>query len=155
MQTDGEQVWVKILRKRKSPIIIGSLYRPPKSDLDYIQKTRRSAERIINKNKNAIFWIGGDMNLPDIEWSTGQIWRNQFTKSINEDFLSFLEENAVQQIVTTPTRERNILDLFVTNRPSLLNRCEVIPGISDHEVVLVDMNIEPHRNRPVENKVYI
>ena len=28
----GEEVWVKISRKRKSPIIIGSLYRPPKSD---------------------------------------------------------------------------------------------------------------------------
>lgn len=96
-----------------------------------------------------------DRNLPDIEWSTGQILRNQYIKSISEEFLSFLEENAVQQMVTTPTRERNILDLFVTNRPSLLNQCEVIPGKSDHEVVLVDMNIEPHRNRPVKKSLHL
>ena len=37
---DSEQVWVKINRKRKSPIIIGSLYRAPKTELDHFLKLK-------------------------------------------------------------------------------------------------------------------
>ena len=151
----GEQIWVKISRKRKSPILIGSLYRPPKSDLEYIQQMRQGAESMITRNKNAILWIGGDLNLPDIDWNSCVIQSHQYTKEINEEFLSFLDDNSLQQMVATPTRKTNILDLFLTNRPSLLNRCEVIPGISDHEAVFVNMNIEPHRSKPTKRKILL
>lgn len=151
----GEQVWVKISRKRKSPILIGSLYRPPKSDLEYIQQIRQGAESIIKRNKNAILWIGGDLNLPDIDWNSLLIQNHQYTKEINEEFLSFVEDNSLQQMVVTPTRKTNVLDLFLTNRPTLLNRCEVIPGISDHEVVFINMNIEPHRSKPTKRKILL
>ena len=155
VKTESEQVWVKITRQRKCPIIIGSLYRPPKSGLDYMENMRRCADSVIKKHKNSILWIGGDLNLPDIEWPSCSISGNQYLKSINEEFLSFLEENSLQQMVTTATREENILDLFITKRPSLLNRCEVIPGISDHETVFVNINIEPHRTKPAKRKIYI
>lgn len=54
----GEKVWVKISRKRKIPILIGSPYRPPKSDLEYIQQMRQGAESMITRNRNAILWTG-------------------------------------------------------------------------------------------------
>jgi len=45
------------------------------------------------------------------------------------------------QLVNSPTRDNNILDIFATNRPSLILDCKVIPGISDHEAVYVETQI--------------
>ena len=51
-------------------------------------------------------------------------------------------------MVTEPTRitedTENILDLFFCNNPSLVNQVEVIPGISDHEVVDVESSLHVH-----------
>ena len=43
-----------------------------------------------------------------------------------------------QQLVNFPTRRYNTLDIFATNRPSLVEKCEPIPGIGDHESVLIE-----------------
>ena len=59
----------------------------------------------------------------------------------------------LEQTVKSPTRESNILDLFQTNRPTLVNRCEVIPGISDHEMVYIDSNISAKRQKPIKRKI--
>ena len=40
-------------------------------------------------------------------------------------------------MVTSPTKDPNILDIFITNRPSLVDACDTIDGTSDHEAVLV------------------
>ena len=36
------------------------------------------------------------------------------------------------QLVDTPPRQNNILDIFATNRPSLVIKCGTVSGISDH-----------------------
>lgn len=33
------------------------------------------------------------------------------------------------------------MDLFLTSRPSLINMCEAVPVISDHEIVFIDFSI--------------
>lgn len=43
--------------------------------------------------------------------------------------------------VNAPTRGSNILDIFLTNRPSLIEACEIVDGISDHEAVMVKSHI--------------
>ena len=46
-------------------------------------------------------------------------------------------------MVTTPTRGQNILDLFLTTNPTLVNKTHTIPGISDHDaIVCIDINIK-------------
>jgi len=40
-------------------------------------------------------------------------------------------------MVDFPTRLTNVLDLFITNEPSLILSCKILPGIGDHEIVLV------------------
>ena len=58
-------------------------------------------------------------------------------------------------MVDFPTRLSNTLDIFLTNRPSLVNRCCPIPGISDHDNVLNDSNITPHRRKPTRRLLYL
>ena len=48
-----------------------------------------------------------------------------------------------------------MLDLFLTNRPSLVNRCEPLPGLGDHEIVYIDTDISAKLNKPVKRKIYI
>ena len=45
-------------------------------------------------------------------------------------------------MVNSPTRGSNILDVFVTNRPSLIESCTVIDRMSDHEAVLTKSLIQ-------------
>ena len=47
-------------------------------------------------------------------------------------------DHALSQLVHSPTRLNNILDLFITNLPALTKSVDVIPGISDHDIVLIN-----------------
>jgi hypothetical protein len=38
-----------------------------------------------------------------------------------------------------------ILDLFLTNNATLVNKVEVIPGISDHEAVYIESSLRPDK----------
>ena len=64
-------------------------------------------------------------------------------------------ELGLLQIVTFPTRQRNILDIFITNRPTLVRSCTSIPGISDHEAVCVLSNIIAKVHKSIPRKIVL
>jgi len=87
-------------------------------------------------------WFGDDLNLPDINWETESVITNNYPKGISECMLDTMHDLGLEQIVNFSTRGSNILDVFMTNKPTLVNRCEPIPGVSDHETaVFVDAHI--------------
>ena len=51
-------------------------------------------------------------------------------------------------------KSKSILDLFFTSNSSLINKVEVIPGISDHEIVYVEASINPRKVNKPPRKVY-
>ena len=46
-------------------------------------------------------------------------------------------------MVTSPTRGPNILDLFFTTNPTLVDNISITPGLSDHGIVLTKANVKP------------
>jgi len=73
----------------------------------------------------------------------------QVTISLTNIFsFNFLESNGLTQTVESPTRCQNMLDIFLTNRPSLIVSCKTIDGISDHEAVLVKSDTIVHLADP-------
>ena len=42
--------------------------------------------KIIEKYKSSTIWIGGDANLPDIDWKNDTVSANQCPKEISEHF---------------------------------------------------------------------
>ena len=58
-------------------------------------------------------------------------------------------------MVDFSTRLNNTLDIFLTNLPSLVNRCCPIPGVSDHDIVPIDSNITPYRRKPTRRLIYL
>ena len=57
--------------------------------------------------------------------------------------------------VDFPTRVNNTLDVFIINRPSLINRCYPISGLGDHEIVYVESFVEAPMPQSVKRTVYI
>ena len=99
---------------------------------------------IVCNNPQSPIWIAGDFNLPIINWSDGSISGNNYPHTFAELLLDFSNTDGFTQMVVAPTRKHNILDLFLTNRPSLFKSCKVIPGFSDHEIV----HIPPYVSAP-------
>ena len=101
--------------------------------------------------------LGGDFNLPDIDWKnkTHQVTGNYYNKSISEMFLDTINNQGLSQLVNFPTRLDNTLDLFLTNRPSLTTKCAPLPGISEHDMVLITTMVEAARRKPTRRKILL
>ena len=105
------------------------------------------------KNNNT--WIAGDFNLPDIEWKGMSVLGSMYPNRHNTFFIDIIQELALEQIVDFPTRQENILDLVLTTHPSLVNKCKPLPGLGDHDIVLIDANIEATRSKTPKCKIFI
>ena len=136
-------------------LIIGSLYCPPSSDLQYMEDLCTTMELISQRFKNAVIWFGGDLNLPDISWDSNTVNGNQNSAQINNRFLNSIQNCSLEQKVTLPTRKESTLDLFLTNCPSLVNKCTTLPGIGDHDIVYIESSVTPKRSKPVKRKIYL
>ena len=60
------------------------------------------------------------------------------------EFMERIQNFNLQQMVTTPTRQENILDIFLTNTPSLVQNTKTLPSLStsDHDVVFHELHIK-------------
>ena len=108
---------------------------PTDNDNDYAIKLASAIESIVKYHPKDVVWIGGDINLPDINWSSNSISRNSYRKDINETILEAFALSGLEQ---------------ATNRPSLVKSCKLIPGVSDHEIVHVSSYISVKYQRPVK-----
>ena len=139
----------------KKPLIVGSLYRPPGNNQKYAEDLCRTISSLSALYRDSTIWIGGDANLPDIEWDTTSIKGNRYTIPINNTIINTMFDAGCEQVVNFATKAVNTLDLFFTNRPSLVNKCLPLPGLSDHDIVLVDTNITPARQKPLKRVIYL
>jgi hypothetical protein len=101
-----------------------------------------AVDDITKKHRSSVVWLGGDLNLPDISWNSDSVTiaGHQNPVSLNNTFLELVQDNHLEQVVTFPTRHENTLDLFLTNRPSLVNICEPLPGLGISLIALSRLN---------------
>ncbi|KAI8515811.1 hypothetical protein Bbelb_066240 [Branchiostoma belcheri] len=76
-------------------------------------------------------------------------------KALYTTFLTPPRCEWVPNFVQEPTRNGNLLDLVLVNNPNIIEKTTVVPGISDHDMVLVDVNLALKQNRKPKRKVYI
>ena len=145
---DCEIVWTKISHN-KGDIMFGSFYRQPTSPIETIEQLEVSMNNLKELNglnsKHVI--LGGDFNLPDVNWTNGSIRSNtQYANEISEKMLGIMDEFNLKQVVQEPTRQNNILDLVFTTHPDLIEGTYVVPGMSDHSAVICEPPINPPRS---------
>ena len=114
-----ESVFCKIVTPNSTPLIVGSIYRPPNTNLEYMKNLCSQLNFIYKNHKNSANWIMGDFNLPDINWKNYTIDNHQANKDINEHFINTINNLNLEQIVKKATRKNKTLDLFLKNRPGL------------------------------------
>ena len=138
---------VKVTLVGENLLIICGAYRPTNRDVDYIRSLCDTVQQITQSNSKATIWLAGDFNLPDIDWNNETIIGIRYPKPVNEAIINMLHSCELEHMVDFPTRNQNILDLFMTNRPTLINRCEPMPGISDHDMVYINSNVSAKREK--------
>ena len=57
--------------------------------------------------------------------------------------------------MTSPTRGQNILDLFLTTNPTLVDNVFITPGLSDHDIVLTQVNVKSEVLKQVPRNIHI
>ena len=143
------------LELRSLSVIIIAVYRPPNSDFTYLQSLYYNIQQIIDSNPYSTVWVAGDINLPNINWSDNSTSGHNYPIPFCNLVLDLFNNGGLNQLVTFPTRRNNILGIFATNRPTLVNKCLPIPGISDHEAVYIETTITAKYNPPVRRKILL
>ncbi len=141
LDTDCEILWVKLDIAGCKSLYLAAYYRPNANDQESLAQLAESLEKL--RKKNSHIWVAGDMNLPGLDWPSCSLKTNCPSPSQHSLFLEILADHGLTQVTDKPTREENVLDLVAINNPSLLNRLEVIPGISDHDAVFAELDISP------------
>jgi len=138
IQSDCEDVWIKNDLFGSKSLLIGAYYKPHENKQHTWEEFSKSLSKARKLNCN--IWVAGDFNLPKMDWDhmcpSPDCKHPSFYRQITE----VLNDSSLTQTVSLPTRDSNILDLFVTTNPTLVQRVSIIPGISDHGIVQIQVN---------------
>lgn len=136
--TDLEVVWVYVATT--PPVIVAVCYRPPDSDKEFVTKLYKCLSEITTKYPNAFVTLFGDFNYPNIDWSA-----LSSSCALSQEFIDFCLDFNFSNVITQPTRITNncsnILDLCLSQDPSLFSNISYLPGISDHLVIDLTLSL--------------
>jgi len=154
---NSELIWAKITLRGSKPLYAGAFYRPPNIDNQPIEDLHSSLENIPDRNNNLPnIILGGDLNLPSIDWENNNVKHQpQYGLNINQELVDMVNDHSLSQCVQEPTRENNILDLLFTTNPDLVRSVKVEAGMSDHRVVIADLDLKAKLNKKKHRKVYL
>ena len=147
LNTTCEIVWTKMHFFRNKAVYLASYYRPPN---DHTTSLHGSPTWILGhplpflQASTVNQSIAGDLNLPDINWEN-LCTTNQHTATKHNKLLEIVSEYGITNMVNEPTRldSGNILDFVLTSNPALISNVNTVSGMSDHEAVLFQININP------------
>ena len=154
VESNSELVCTSISMRGERKTVIGSFYRPPdqgQEPLDDLDKALKDLSRKY-KNQNTTLIIGGDFNTGCINW---EILPGCPNIAVHEKLVSILADHHLYQMQRLPTLLDRILDLFCVNKPGILRYTTTIPGISDHEIIVTDMDLKPQYSKKKPHKVYV
>ncbi len=155
--TPGVLKWIEVSLKNKSKMYVAAFYRQPDGNLAQLKMLERSLNYIRQKtknNSNSIIMIGGDFNCGFIDWETNTILPRPDHRAPHEKLLEMVADHDMTQHQIEPTRLGRTLDLFLTNKPGIVQSMHTLPGISDHDIPVADCDIKPSHNKKQPRKIY-
>ncbi|KAK3895489.1 hypothetical protein Pcinc_000831 [Petrolisthes cinctipes] len=92
--------------------------------------------------------INGDFNLPNVNWTTTNVYGGTSSGRLQANILFSLSEQIFsKQVINIPTRQNNILDLFFTTNEELINDIHAEQTLmSDHKVLVVNTTLRMAEN---------
>ena len=103
-------------------IRLSCIYRPPSTDFNTHKSICKFLFALCDTISPTI--IVGDFNLPLYNWND-----NTFPNYLSTycEFENSLCQNSLIQLITFPTRNNNLLDLFLTNNPMIISKINECP----------------------------
>ena len=152
----GELVWAKITLANHHPMYIGSFYNNDGSttNVEHLDHSLDQISDLTKNNPNALIAVGGDFNAGGVEWEKHIVTSECRDKNSCTALIDTFNKFSLSQLQRSPTREDAVLDLFATNKPGLIKSCKDIPGISDHNAVIIDADIKAQTSMKLPQKVY-
>ena len=151
LNTNCEIIWTqcKLAERKFRCVLFGSYYRTNASDMRSLEELEASYLKIgDNIHKNNVI-IAGDFNAPDIDWQN-PVDSNRLVELIDDHDFS--------QLVHEPTRRQgethNTLDLVLSNNKNIVRNVQVVPGISNHDIVLFTVNTTCKMKKNIKRKIY-
>lgn len=151
----AESVWCRVALQNGAFLTVGSFYRPPGSSS---QSLLEMSDTLLSVCPEYLI-LGGDFNFPDVQWESG-LPRTTNTSSLYSSFINFISSCNLYQNVLSPTRANvqraSMLDLLFTNQKALMYSVSVLPGISDHDVVIGNLKCpQAKTSKCVPRRVYL
>ena len=137
LQTSCEIPRVKLDILTCKDLYLGAFYRPHSSDLPSLEQLNDSLNKLMNLTRDPTIWLSGDFNAPDISWQVPSVLPGSSNFNTHQLLIDISQHHGLSQMVTEPTHLNNTLDLFFTNLPTLIQEVEVVPGLSDHDAVII------------------
>lgn len=142
----SEYLFVQIKTATRQVITIGAFYRSPSSSRDN-DMSMLNLICDINKKCTGKLVLMGDFNFPGIDWNSWTSSSGSNFDSVENKFISCLQENFLLQHVVFHTRARgtqspHTLDLIISNDNFVSDVYNMSPlGKSDHSVIHCTCNL--------------
>ena len=120
-----------------------------------MEELKKSLKIITEENNNNNIIIVGDFNCPDIQWETPSLKHEASDKEVQRTLIEITSQSGFTHLHDEPKRENNLLDLIFTTNPILAKTSTNIPGISDHAIVVTDIDTKPYYQKANLRKSYI
>ena len=151
-----EIIWASVHIKGNPTLYFGAFYRAHSGTSSLDNQCLSELDQSISRlPKNCQIMLAGDFNLPDVDWTKSYFKPGGRYPAISKKLINITQDLNLHQIVTSPTREDNILDLVFTNVPLLIQNVSIIPGLADHDIVSVEILTSPSRIRQPRRKVFL
>ena len=119
---------------------IGAFYRPPNYDIKPLEDLKSALTNLSTPE----LVLMGDFNLSDVDWSIPR----SLNDSVNYTLLmDIVQDNFLIQLVDTPTRDGNILDLVLASSSDIAYNLLVKEPFSDHNFITFTLNGLPYTKR--------
>ena len=151
--TNCEMVWVQVKLKGNKTLLVSSFYMPHRNMTD-VAELRRSLDLAMDVKERHVI-VAGDFNCPDIDWDSLSLQKEAQDKEVQQALLDLSVDFNLTQVQDKPTRENNLLDLIFTTNPSLIKSTANAPGISDHDIVVVDSDTKPFYAKQRPRKCFV
>jgi hypothetical protein len=81
-----EFIGIKVKLLHGKVVIISAAYRPPnRTDGEYIEQLVKDITTVRSQYQSSYFILGGDFNLPDIDWESSAVKGHQLPRRVSED----------------------------------------------------------------------
>ena len=135
LETECEILWCKIPVRGSTSYFFGVFYRPPNSDIEYLEELYKSLEKVHLLSERVKIILTGDFNFPGIDWNlTAPLQPNSLSDYFCDTIMNYF---CLTQSIDTPTRGDALFDLVISNCPENLMDIDVCDslGTSDHNIV--------------------